>query len=101
MKIRPLIERLTRIGGRLHVNQPLLNFFRATALVQLETYKRTRGKTESDTDSRKDSAQSTVEWMPPPPQKKISVQSSEVRIAGKYFQLILWGFKTKILATRN
>ena len=48
MKLRPLIRCLIHIGGRLDVNQPLLNF----------------------SEPRKDSAQSTVEWMPPPPPKK-------------------------------
>ena len=86
MKIRPLIGRLIRIGGRLHVNQPLFNF---SERLRRSSWKRIREQEEKQNlilIPRKDSAQSTVEWMPPPPKKKkISVQSSEVRIAGKYF----------------
>ena len=100
MKIRPLIGRLICIGGRLHVNQPSLNF---SERLRQSSWKHIREQEEKQNlilILRKDSAQSTVKWIPPP-QKKISVQSSEVRIAGRYFKLILWGFKTKILATRN
>ena len=87
MKIRPLIGRLLHIGGRPDVNnQPLLNFSEQLRWVQLEIREQEE-KQNLILILRKDSAQSTVEWIPPPPpkKKKISVQSSEVRIAGKYF----------------
>ena len=83
MKIRSLIGRLIRIGGQLHVNQPLFNF---SGRLRQSSWKRIREQEEKQNlilILRKDSAQSTVEWIPPPPIK--SVQSSEVRIAGKYF----------------
>ena len=83
MKIRPLIGRLIRIGGWLHVNQPLLNF---SERLRRSSWKCIREQKEQQIlilIPRKDSAQSTVEWMtpkppppPPPPPEKISVQSS-------------------------
>ena len=67
MKIRPLIGRLIRIGGWLHVNQPLLNF---SERLRRSSWKRIREQEEKQNlilIPRKDSARSTVEWMPPPP----------------------------------
>ena len=67
MKIRPLIGRLIRIGGRSHVNQPLLNF---SERLRRSIWKRIREQEEKQNlilIPRKDSTQSTVEWMPPPP----------------------------------
>ena len=69
MKIRPLIGRLIRIGGRLHVNQPLLNF---SGRLRQSSWKRIREQEEKQNliqIPRKDSAQSTVEWMSPPQKK--------------------------------
>ena len=48
MKIRPLIERLICIGGRLHVNQPLLNY---SERLHRSSWKRIREQ-EENTDSR-------------------------------------------------
>ena len=65
--VRPLIGRLIRIGGRLHVNQPLLNF---SERLRRSSWKRIRELEEKQNlilMPRKDSAQSTVEWIPPPP----------------------------------
>ena len=62
MKVRPLIGRLIRIGGRLHVNQPLFNF---SERLRRSNCKRIREQEEKQNlilISRKDSAQSTVEW---------------------------------------
>ena len=112
MKIRPLIGRLIRIGGRLHLNQPLLNFSEPT---RRSSWKCIREQEEKYWFARKTAHNQQSSGLinssilppppPPPPQKKkISVQSSwnsEMRTAGKFFQLILWGFKTKILAIRN
>ena len=67
MKIRPLIGRFIRIDGRIHVNQPLLNF---SERLRRSSWKRIREQEEKENlilIPRKDSTQSTVEWMPPPP----------------------------------
>ena len=48
MKIRPLIGRLIRIGGWLHVNQPLLNF---SERLRRSSWKRIREQ-EENTDSQ-------------------------------------------------
>ena len=44
MKIRPLIGRLIRISGRLHVNQPLLNF---SERLRRTSWKRIREQAQS------------------------------------------------------
>ena len=77
MKIRPLIRRLIRIGGWLHVNQPLLNF---SERLRRSSWKRISEQEEKQNlilIPSKDSAQSTVEWMPPllPPKQKKSLFS--------------------------
>ena len=73
MKIRPLIRHLIRIGGLLHVNQPLLNFSERLCRTSWKRIREQEQKLNLILIPRKDSAQSTVKLMPPPPKKKISV----------------------------
>ena len=68
MKVRPLIGRLLHIGGRLHVNQPLLNFSERLRRTSWKCMRK-RANIESDTDSQE--RQCTINSrVPPPPQKK-------------------------------
>ena len=78
MKIRPLVGRLIRIGGWLHVNQPLLKF---AERLHRSSWKRIGEQEEKQNlilIPRKDSAinqQSSGCPPPPPPKKKKSLFS--------------------------
>ena len=97
MKIKPLIGSVVRIGGGLYVNQPLFNF---SERLRRSSWKRIREQEEKQNlilIPKKDSTQSTVEWMPPPP--LCSVKRSEN--CGEILLINFMGFhKTKILATK-
>ena len=84
------------------MNQPLFNF---SERLRRSSWKRIREQEEKQDlilISRKDSAQSTVEWMPPPPKKKKSLCSVKQGENCREIILITFmGFQDKDLATRN